>query len=122
MKKMVNVLVVDDSGFMRNMVKKLIEGAGGTVIGEAENGEEAVSKYDELKPDLVFMDIMMPKVTGLEALKQIMEKDKQARIVMCTSVGQEKVINEAVEAGAADFITKPFSDEDVKTVVSKYSG
>ena len=116
-----SILVVDDSAFMRNMLKNLIAQAGGVVVGEGADGNEAIQKYSELKPQLVFMDIMMPNKNGLEALKEIMQADKNARIVMCTSVGQEKVVAEAVEAGVSDFIVKPFKPEDIKTVISKYS-
>ena len=103
------VMLVDDSAFMRNMLKKLITEAGATVVGEAQDGELAISKFSECQPNLVFMDIMMPNMNGIEALKGIMASDKNAKIVMCTSVGQEKVVTEAVEAGASDFVIKPFS-------------
>ena len=115
------VMLVDDSAFMRNMLKKLITENSGEVIGEGRDGGEAFTKYQELHPDLVFMDIMMPNVNGIEGLKKIMEADKNARIVMCTSVGQEKVVAEAVENGAADFVVKPFSPEDIKTILNKYT-
>ncbi len=116
------VLVTDDSVFMRNMLKKLITESGAEVVGEAGDGNEAIQKFDQLHPDLCFMDIMMPNLNGIEALKGIMSKDKNAKVIMCTSVGQEKVVNEAVEAGASDFIVKPFTKEDVDTVLKKYSG
>lgn len=117
-----NVMVVDDSAFMRNMLKNIIGEAGSQVVGEAGNGQEAIDKYGQLKPNLVFMDIMMPQLNGIEALKGIIGSDKGAKIVMCTSVGQQKVINEAVEAGASDFIVKPFQKEDVVTILKKYGG
>jgi two-component system chemotaxis response regulator CheY len=116
-----NVLIVDDSAFMRNMLKNLISQAGGEVVAEAVDGNDAIAKYNEKGPDLVFMDIMMPNKTGLEALKEIMQADKNAKIIMCTSVGQEKVVAEAVEAGASDFIVKPFKPEDINTVIGKYN-
>ncbi len=116
------LLIVDDSMFMRNMLKKLITESGSEVVGEGSNGQEGIDRFKELKPDLVFMDIMMPVLNGIDALKGIMGSDKAARVVMCTSVGQEKVINEAVEAGASDFIIKPFTKEDVATILTKYSG
>jgi two-component system, chemotaxis family, chemotaxis protein CheY len=115
------VLITDDSVFMRNMLKKLITEAGAVIAGEAGDGNEAIQKFDALKPDLCFMDIMMPNLNGIEALKVIMGKDKNAKVIMCTSVGQEKVVNEAVESGASDFIVKPFTKEDVETVIKKYS-
>ena len=116
---MVNVLIVDDSAFMRNVLKKNIVENGAEVVGEAQDGDDAIAKYTELKPDLVFMDIMMPNKTGLEALKEIKAADSDAKIVMCTSVGQESVINEAVETGVLDFIMKPFKPEDIKNVLGK---
>lgn len=116
-----NVMLVDDSAFMRNMLKKLVEESGGSVVGEAGDGGEAITKYSELKPNLVFMDIMMPNVNGIEALKGIMASDKTAKIIMCTSVGQEKVVNEAVEAGASDFVVKPFTKDDIDSIIKKYS-
>lgn len=115
-----NVMIADDSAFMRNMLKKLIMEAGATIAGEASDGKEAIARYGELKPNLVFMDIMMPNMNGIEALKGIIAQDKAAKVVMCTSVGQDKVVNEAVEAGASDFIVKPFTKEDVETVIKKY--
>jgi len=114
-------MLVDDSAFMRNMLKKLVVEAGANVAGEAGDGQEAITKYQVLKPDMVFMDIMMPNVNGIEALKGIMASDKNARVVMCTSVGQEKVVTEAVEAGASDFIVKPFTKDDVQSIIRKYS-
>lgn len=116
----VRVLIVDDSAFMRNLLKRQIIEVGADVVGEAENGQDAVVKYEALKPNIVFMDIMMPGVNGLDALKQIITKDSNAKIVMCTSVGQEKVIGESVEAGASDFIVKPFTKEDVAAIIKKY--
>lgn len=115
------VMLVDDSAFMRNMLKNLIAPTGAEIVGEAGDGNEAVSKYNALKPNLVFMDIMMPNKNGIEALKEIMKMDNSAKVIMCTSVGQEKVVAEAVEAGASDFIVKPFKPEDIKTVIGKYS-
>ncbi len=117
----IKVLITDDSAFMRNMLKKLITEAGAEVAGEAGNGKEAIEKYSQLKPNLCFMDIMMPEVNGIEGLKGIIAQDKSAKVVMCTSVGQEKVVNEAVEAGASDFVVKPFTKEDVTTIINKYS-
>lgn len=115
------VLLVDDSAFMRNLLKKLIVEAGSEVIGEAENGQVGVEKFDSLSPNVVFMDIMMPVMNGLDALRAIMKKNSSAKVVMCTSVGQEKVVSEAVEAGASDFIVKPFTKDDVTAVLSKYA-
>lgn len=117
----IKVLIADDSAFMRNIIKNVLTQAGITDIIEAVDGQDAILKYDQTKPNLCFFDIMMPNKTGLEALKEIMSKDTSAKIVMCTSVGQEKVVQEAVETGATDFITKPFKPEDIKEVVSKFN-
>lgn len=115
------VLLVDDSAFMRNLLKKLIAEAGSEVVGEGENGQDGIVKFESLNPDIVFMDIMMPVMNGLDALRAIMQKKSSAKVVMCTSVGQEKVVAEAVEAGASDFIVKPFTKDDVTAVLTKYA-
>jgi two-component system chemotaxis response regulator CheY len=117
----ITIMVVDDSAFMRNMMKNLITQVGGEIVAEAADGNEAIQKFSEIKPQLTFMDIMMPNKNGLEALKDIIKLDSNAKIVMCTSVGQEKVIAEAVESGASDFIVKPFKPEDIKGIIEKYS-
>jgi two-component system, chemotaxis family, chemotaxis protein CheY len=115
------IVLVDDSVFMRSMLKKIVTENRAEVVGEAGDGGEALIKYQELHPDLVFMDIMMPNIDGIEGLKRIIGFDKNARIVMCTSIGQEKVVTEAVEAGASDFVVKPFTPQDIKTIIEKYS-
>lgn len=115
------VITVDDSAFMRGMLKKLVAEAGAEIVGEASDGNEAIQVYEEKKPQLVFMDIVMPNKTGLEALREIKAKDANARVVMCSSVGQDKIVAEAVEAGATDFIVKPFKAEDIQTVIKKFS-
>lgn len=117
----IKVLIADDSAFMRNIIKNVLVQNGITEIIEAVDGADAIIKHVENKPDLTFMDIMMPNKTGLEALKEIIAKDPNAKVVMCTSVGQEKIISEAVESGATDFVTKPFKPEDIKEVVSKFN-
>jgi len=118
---MTRVLVVDDAMFMRATLKKLLTEAGFEVAGEAENGQVAVERYQELKPDVVMMDITMPEMNGLEALKEIMKIDPGAKVVMCTALGQERTVMEAVEAGAKDYIIKPFKAEKVLAVVKKAS-
>ena len=115
------ILVADDSAFMRNIIKNIIIQNGITDITEAQDGQEAINKYKEVNPNLVFMDIMMPNKTGLEALKEIKKADSNANIIMCTSVGQEKIVQEAVENGAEDFIVKPFKPEDIQEVLSKFN-
>jgi len=114
------VMVVDDSAFMRNLLKKQITSIGAEIVGEAENGQEAIEKYFIIKPDLVFMDIMMPIMNGLDSLKSIVTRDKGAKIIICTSVGQDKIVSDAVESGASDFIVKPFNESDVTAVLKKY--
>jgi two-component system, chemotaxis family, chemotaxis protein CheY len=104
----VRVLVVDDAFFMRAMVKEIFGVSPFVVAGEAEDGEEGVRRYRELRPDLTTLDIVMPKMDGLSALREIMQFDPQARVVMCSALGQEPLITEAISLGARDFIVKPF--------------
>jgi two-component system, chemotaxis family, chemotaxis protein CheY len=118
----IRILIVDDSAFMRNIIKNALTGMDVLETYEASNADESIIKYKEKKPDLVFMDIVMPGRTGLEALKEIKSIDSNAKIVMCTSVGQDKIIEEAVNSGAYDFITKPFKPEEIKSVVTKVMG
>ena len=113
------VLVVDDAIFMRNMIKDIFASGGFEVVGEAANGLEAVEKYKELKPDLTTMDIVMPFKSGIEATREIIKQDANAVIIMCSALGQESLVMEAIEAGAADFVVKPFKPEDVQRVVQK---
>jgi len=119
--EMTSVLVVDDAMFMRTMLKRLLTEAGFEVAGEAENGQMAVERYQELKPDVVMMDITMPKMDGLEALKEIMKIDPEAKVVMCTALGQERTVMEAVQTGAKDYIIKPFKADNVLEVLKKAS-
>jgi len=117
------ILVVDDAAFMRNMIKDVFESMPGfSVIGEASNGIEAVEKYKTLHPDLVTMDIVMPLKSGIEATKEITSVDREAKIIMCSALGQESLVMEAVEAGARDFIVKPFKAEKVQEVVNRVLG
>lgn len=116
------VLIVDDAVFMRNMIRDIFSGGGFEVVGEAANGLEAVSKYRELRPDLVTMDIMMPYKSGIEATREIVALDPGATVVMCSALGQEALVMEAIEAGATDFIVKPFKEEEVLAVVRKVLG
>ena len=116
------VLVVDDAIFMRNMIKDIFSGGGFDVIGEAANGLEAVEKFKDLRPDLVTMDIVMPFRSGIDATREIVTQDPRAVIVMCSALGQESLVMEAIEAGASDFIVKPFKSEDVLSVVKKVLG
>ena len=116
---MAKILTADDAAFMRKVIKDTLTKAGYTEIYEAEDGAIAVEKYNELKPDLVLMDITMPNMDGLEALKAIRAKDSSANVVMCSAMGQESMVMDAVRSGAKDFIVKPFKPERVlKTVTS----
>ena len=114
-----SILVVDDAAFMRINLKNILEKAGYEVVGEAENGKEAIKKYKDLKPDLVTMDITMPEMDGIEAVKNIRETDPNANIIMCSAMGQQSMVVEAIEAGAQDFIVKPFEDDRVIEAVEK---
>lgn len=118
---MARVLVVDDAQFMRVRLRKLLEQAGHEVI-EAANGVEAVKAYEEHRPDVVFMDITMPEMDGLTALRTIREKDANAKVVMCSSLGQKSAVLEALKAGAKDFIVKPFQPEKIISTVEKQVG
>ncbi len=114
---MAKIMLVDDAAFMRMMEKDALVKNGYTDIYEASDGAEAVEKYDELKPDLVIMDITMPNMDGLEALKAIRAKDANALVVMCSAMGQEAMVIDALKSGAKDFIVKPFKpDRLIKTV------
>ena len=115
----VRVLVVDDAAFMRMMVKDILTKNGYEVVGEAENGMKALEKYQELKPDLVTMDITMPEMDGISAVKEIKKVDPNAKIVMCSAMGQQAMVIEAIRSGAADFIVKPFQPDRVLEALSK---
>ena len=117
-----NILVVDDAAFMRMMIKDILTKNGYNVVGEAENGAEALEKYTELKPDLVLMDITMPEVDGIQALKNIKGSDPEAKIIMCSAMGQQAMVIEAIQGGAKDFIVKPFQPDRVLEAVKKVVG
>lgn len=119
---MTSVLVVDDALFMRATLKKLLTEAGFAVVGEAENGELAVARYQELHPDVVMMDITMPTMDGLSALKEIMKVDPKAAVIMCTALGQESSVMSALDSGAKDYIIKPFKSDKVVAAVKKAAG
>jgi len=116
------ILVVDDALFMRNMLKDIFIRAGFDVVGEAGNGAEAVGRCWELRPDLVTMDIVMPLKSGIDALQEISARQPDVRVVMCSALGQESLVIEAVQAGAKDFIVKPFKEERVLEVVRRVCG
>lgn len=113
------ILIVDDAAFMRMMIKDILEKNGFEVAGEAENGVVAVEKYKELKPDLVTMDITMPEKDGITALKEIKEFDPDSIVIMCSAMGQQAMVIDAIQAGAKDFIVKPFQADRVIEAVSK---
>lgn len=117
-----NILVCDDAAFMRMMIKDILTKNGYNVAGEAENGAKAVEKYNELKPDLVLMDITMPEMDGIQALKKIKELDPAANVIMCSAMGQQAMVIEAIQSGAKDFIVKPFQAERVLEAVKKVVG
>ena len=113
-----SVLIVDDALFMRSMIRDILTNTGRfEVVGEASNGREAVKKYQDLKPEIVTMDIVMPELDGIEATREILRKDPQALIIMCSALGQEALVIESIAAGARDFIVKPFTPEKVIRVV-----
>ena len=117
-----NILLVDDAAFMRMMLKDILTKNGYNVIGEAENGAQAVEKYKELKPNLVVMDITMPEMDGIQAAKAIKAADANALIIMCSAMGQQAMVIEAIQAGAKDFIVKPFQPDRVLEAVKKVIG
>ena len=116
---MTRVLIADDASFMRQMIRDIIEPEGFEVVGEASDGVEVVEKFKELHPDLVMMDIVMPKRSGIDAVKGIVAMDPTARVVMCSALGQETLVMEAIQAGAQDFIVKPFKPESVVETLKK---
>ncbi len=113
------ILIVDDAAFMRMVIKDILTKNGFEVVGEGADGEDGVQKYKDLKPDLTFMDIVMPKMEGIDALKAIMEYDPNAKVVMCSSIGQQSVVSDAITIGARDFIVKPFDAVKVLEVIQK---
>ena len=116
------VLVCDDAIFMRTMITDILTQAGYDVIGEAETGAQAVEKYRQLKPDLVTMDIVMPDMSGIEAVREICKTDPDARILMCSAMGQQALVVEAIQAGAKDFVVKPFQPSRVLEAVQRLLG
>ncbi len=116
---MKRVLIVDDAAFMRMAIKTILDKSGFEVVGEAENGQMAVRKFKELKPDIVTMDITMPEMTGIEALRAIKGIEPGANVIMITAMGQEGLVREAIALGAKSFIVKPFKEEHVIQTLSK---
>lgn len=116
---MQRILIVDDAVFMRKMLANICTSNGYTICGEAENGTQAIEKYKELKPDLVTLDITMPDMNGIEALKQIISHDPHAKCIMCSAMGQKAMVMESIKAGAKDFIVKPFQDSTVIDTINR---
>jgi two-component system chemotaxis response regulator CheY len=116
------VLICDDALFMRTMLADILKGAGFEVLGEAQTGAEAVARYKELKPDLVTMDIVMPDMGGIDAVRAIMKDDPAAKILMCSAMGQQALVIEAIQAGARDFVVKPFQPSRVLEAVQRVMG
>ncbi|HEL9159963.1 TPA: response regulator [Listeria monocytogenes] len=116
---MLKLLIVDDAMFMRTMIKNIVKDSDFEVVAEAENGLEAVKKYDEVKPDIVTLDITMPEMDGLEALAQIMAKDPSAKVIMCSAMGQQGMVVDAIKKGAKDFIVKTFQADRVLEALEK---
>ena len=117
-----NILICDDAAFMRMMFKDILTKNGYNVAGEAENGAKAVEKYSDVKPDLVLMDITMPEMDGIQALKKIKELDPAASVIMCSAMGQQAMVIESIQSGAKDFIVKPFQADRVIEAVKKVVG
>ncbi len=115
----VNILLADDLSFMRMVQKEILSERGYNIVGEASDGIEAVEKYKELRPDVVILDITMPNMNGLEAMKKILEFDPDAKIIICSALGQQKLIVEAIKAGVKDFIVKPFKPERMFSAIEK---
>ena len=113
------ILIADDLSFIRMLQKEMLTEGGFQIVGEAANGREAVEKYRALAPDVVILDITMPEMNGLEAMRRILELDPEARVLICSAIGQQAVIVEAIQAGARDFIVKPFKPERLATAIAR---
>jgi two-component system, chemotaxis family, chemotaxis protein CheY len=119
---MARVLVVDDAAFMRKMVGDALTSGGHEIVGEAGDGAEAIARYQELRPEVTTLDITMPEKDGLEALREIIQLDPDARVVMCSALGQESKVLESIKLGAKDFVVKPFQADRVLGAVAKALG
>lgn len=116
---MARILIVDDAKFMRMTLSNILLKGNHEVVGEAENGKEAITLFNQLQPDLVTMDITMPEMNGIEALKEIKQSHASAKVIMCSAMGQQKMVVEAIEAGAKDFIVKPFEENRVLEAINR---
>lgn len=117
---MAKILVTDDAAFMRMQLKDILTKLGHEVVGEAEDGKVAVEKYQELQPDLVTMDITMPEMNGIEAVREIKKLNSNVKVLMCSAMGQQSMVIEAIQAGAKDFIVKPFTAERIDEALKKF--
>ena len=113
------ILIVDDAKFMRGILRKILEEEGYDVVGESENADDGIAKYGELQPDGVTMDICMPNKSGIEAIKEIIKTDENAKILVCSALGQELLVMEAIQLGAKDFVVKPFKKEKIAETMKK---
>lgn len=113
------ILIVDDAAFMRMMIKNIVTKNGYEVVGEAENGQEAVNLYAEVKPDLVTMDVTMPEMDGIDGVKAIRAIDPNANIIMCSAMGQQSMVMDAIQAGAKDFVVKPFQQDRILQAIER---
>ena len=119
---MVRVLIVDDLEFMRTVLREILERQGFEVAGEARNGREGVHEFERLKPDLVLMDINMPEMDGIGALKRIRISDPKAKVIMCSTISEQDMIFRAIQMGARDYVVKPFREERIRSALSKAAG
>ncbi|GAB6931490.1 chemotaxis protein CheY [Paenibacillus sp. JCM 10914] len=116
------ILIVDDAAFMRMMIRDILVKNGFEVVGEAQDGAQAIEKFKELRPDLITMDITMPEMDGIAALKEIKKTDPNAKVIMCSAMGQQAMVIDAIQAGAKDFIVKPFQSDRVIEAINKTLG
>ncbi|ALS21645.1 MULTISPECIES: response regulator [Paenibacillus] len=116
------ILIVDDAAFMRMMIRDILTKNGYEVVGEANDGAQAIEKFKELSPDLITMDITMPEMDGIQALKEIKKIDANAKVIMCSAMGQQAMVIDAIQAGAKDFIVKPFQADRVIEAIKKTLG
>lgn len=116
------ILIVDDAAFMRMMIRDILTKNGFEVVGEAQDGNQAIEKFKEVRPDLITMDITMPEMDGIAALKEIKKIDPSAKVIMCSAMGQQAMVIDAIQAGAKDFIVKPFQSDRVIEAINKTLG
>ncbi|MFC7679596.1 response regulator [Paenibacillus sp. GCM10028914] len=116
------ILIVDDAAFMRMMIRDILTKNGFEVVGEAQDGAQAIEKFKEVRPDLITMDITMPEMDGIAALKEIKKIDPNAKVIMCSAMGQQAMVIDAIQAGAKDFIVKPFQSDRVIEAINKTLG